>query len=289
MGGHAITGPNDAVLLEKADALSAGGGTDLHGGLVAGYEQAQSAYSTDKINRIILISDGGANVGVTDIDIIAENAGGNGEDGIYMVGVGVGSADSYHDDLMDRVTDAGKGASVFIPNADEAGKVFGDQFINTLAVAARDVQVKLDLPPGFEIVRFGGEEYSDDPTEIEPQHLAPNDTMVFHQRIRTCAPELVDEDAAIGVEVRYKNAVTFDPQMMVQSVTFTQLLGQETPLLHKGMAVLAYTDALDARRTQSSEAGSLITAAKSQIAAAAALLDNDPDLQEMQAVLDALD
>ncbi|HFE46581.1 MAG TPA: VWA domain-containing protein, partial [Nannocystis exedens] len=193
LAGYAVTGPNDAMLLSKIEALEPGGGTDLHGGLVAGYQLAEASFDPDRINRVVLISDGGANAGVTDKDIIAEAAGDQDEDGIYLVGVGVGSyADTgYNDQLMDTVTDIGKGASVFIPNKKEAWKIFGDDFVNTMSVALRDVQVRLDMPPGFEIVKFSGEEYSDDPSEIEPQHLAPNDAMVFHQTIATCAPELV--------------------------------------------------------------------------------------------------
>lgn len=55
-----------------------------------------------------------------------------------MVGVGVGSADTYNDTLMDQVTDAGKGASVFVPDADEAWRMFDERFLETLLVAARD-------------------------------------------------------------------------------------------------------------------------------------------------------
>ena len=45
-----------------------------------------------RINRVFLVSDGGANLGVTDAEIIGEHAGAHDEDGIYMVGVGVGEA-----------------------------------------------------------------------------------------------------------------------------------------------------------------------------------------------------
>src|SRR5690606_15782217 len=109
---YAVDGSDDPMLLAKIEALDAGGGTDLHGGLTAGYALAQEMYDPERINRIVLISDGGANAGVTDIVLISEHAGGNDEDGIYMVGVGVGGEGTYRDALMDSVTDAGKGASV---------------------------------------------------------------------------------------------------------------------------------------------------------------------------------
>jgi Ca-activated chloride channel homolog len=208
--GYEVSGPNDPQLMSAIDALEASGGTDLHGGLVAGYDLASQVYDPSRINRIVLISDGGANVGVTDEELITEKAGANDEDGIYMVGVGVGLGTRYNDALMDTVTDIGKGASVFITSEEEAWKVFGEDFVNTLAVSARDVQVQLDMPPGFEIVTFSGAEYSDDPSEVEPQHIPPNDAMVFHQSIATCAPELATPDAEITVTARFKHGVTFE-------------------------------------------------------------------------------
>ncbi|MCA9696140.1 MAG: VWA domain-containing protein, partial [Myxococcales bacterium] len=166
LAGYPVSGPDDPMLLQKINAVTAGGGTDLNGGLTSGYELAQSVFDANMLNRLVLISDGGANAGVTDIAIIADNAAYGGSDGIYLVGVGVDDDSSYNDELMDVVTDAGKGASVFVPSNDEAWKVFGDDFEATMAIAARNVQVELTMPPGFEIVKFSGEEFSGDPKEV---------------------------------------------------------------------------------------------------------------------------
>ena len=205
-----------------------------------------------------------------------------------MVGVGVGTVGSYNDALMDTVTDAGKGASVYISDEDEAWKIFGDDFVSTMAVAARDVQVRLDMPPGFEIVSFSGEEYSANAAEIEPQHLAPNDTMVFHQTIRTCAPELVKDDTPITVTARYKDAITFEQKEVQKTVTFGELLGLPSPLIRKGAAVWAYTEALKAVRGETPDAPQKVTEFGARIGDALSLMPSDPDLAEMKAVIDAL-
>lgn len=289
LGGYHVTGPNDATLLGTIDQLEAGGGTDLHGGLVAGYELAEQVFAADRINRIVLVSDGGANAGITDIELIAQHGGSHEEDGIYMVGVGVGEAASYHDDLMDTVTDVGKGASVFIASEDEAWSMFHERFISTLAVAARDVQVRLDMPPGFEIVRTSAEEFSNDISEVEPQHLAPNDAMVFHQQIRTCAPELVTDDATMTVSVRWLDAVTFEPREQVRQVTFTDLLAADPAPLLKGAAVLAYAESLKAyKRADEDARGITMQGALTALERAEAALPGDPDLAEIRSVLEAL-
>jgi len=288
LSGHAVGGANDTTLLAAIDEVWADGGTDLHAGLVAGYQLASAHQEPGVISRIVLISDGGANTGITDIEVIAEHAGANGEDGIYMVGVGVGEAGGYNDALMDDVTDAGKGASVFVATQEEAWARFSTDFISTMAVAVRDVQVKLDMPPGFEIVKFSGEEFSTDPAEVEPQHLSPNDAMVFHQRIRTCAPELVEDATEITVTARFQDATTFEAREVTQTLTFAELFAGDQAQLLKGAAVFAYVEALEARRDEAADGDDKVAAALARLDAADAALPGDVDLAEIRTVVDAL-
>ena len=222
---------------------------------------------------------------MADIEVIAKGAGDQGADGIYLVGVGVGTSESYQDQLMDVVTDAGKGASLFIPSKAEAVKMFKDRFVSTMMVAARDVRVRLDMPPGFEIVRFSGEEYSSDASEIEPQHLAPNDAMVFHQTVQTCAPELVDDAASFTVTTRWQDAVTFEQREVQETRTFNELLAEPSANLLKGAAVFAYAEGLKAVQAED-WAGK--TRALEALALAEDALPGDPDLAEIRAVLEAL-
>ena len=277
---HPVSGPDDPTVLDAIAGIEASGGTNLHGGLTTGYELAQQNFEPGRINRVVLISDGGANVGVTDADLIGDMAGGEDEEGIYMVGVGVGSRSTYNDELMDTVTDRGKGASIFIPSVDEADEMFGERFINSMAVAVRDVQVQLDLPPGFEIKRFSGEEYSDDPSEIEPQHLAPNDAMVFFQHIETCAPELIDADTELSVTARWQDPITFQERELSVTRTFGELLDDNSPQLEKGAAILAYAEALENKEA--------LVHAFAELERAEAALPGDEDLAEIRKVLEAL-
>jgi len=288
LAAHPVTGPGDPALLAAIATVDAAGGTDFHGGLVAGYDLATASRQPGRVSRVIMISDGGANAGETDIELIAAHAGAEDEDGIYLVGVGVGSADTYNDTLMDQVTDAGKGASIFVPDADEAWRMFDDRFLDTLLVAARDVQVRIDLPPGFEIKKFSGEEYSSDPAEVEPQHLAPNDAMVFHQRLATCAPELVQDLSKLTVTARYRDAATFKEHEVSVTRTFAELFADASPRLLKGSALLAYTDALTAARLQSADRAAKVQAARDALAAAELALPGDVSLIEIGGVLDEL-
>lgn len=281
LGGYTVNSPNDPMVVDKCDSLEAGGGTDLHGGLTSGYALAEDTFSAGMINRIVLISDGGANAGITDVEIIADHAGGNDEDGIYMVAVGVGTASQYNDDLMDVVSDAGKGASVFINSSEEAYKIFDEGFVNTMSVAARNVQVRLDMPPGFEVVRFSGEEISEDPAEVDPQHLSPNDAMVFHTHIETCAPDLVTPETEFTVTATYSDAKTFEVREIAQTFTFGEMVDADHSLLLKGAAVFEYAEALKGE-------SSTLEAAETALSAGMEANPEDADLAEIETVLNAL-
>lgn len=243
---HTVSGPDDEVLVGAVAGLVADGRTNLTAGLEAAYDLAYANYAPDRVNRVILVSDGGANVGLTDQDLIGEYARDQDAEGIYLVGVGVGTMARYNDLLMDTVTDLGKGASVYIPSEEEAWALFVDRFQSTLGVAGRDVQVRLDLPPGFRIARFSGEEVSGDPREVEPQHIAPDDAMVFHQVLQTCAPQILEDQTPITVQVTWKDAVTFQDRSLDRTWTWGQLLAQDPSLLWKGAALLDYAEALSA-------------------------------------------
>jgi Ca-activated chloride channel family protein len=288
---HAWEGPMDLSLHAAAATLDAEGATDLYAGLSKGYELARASYDTTRINRLVLVSDGGANAGTTSLDLIAEQASDQDAEGIYLVGVGVGNPGTYHDTLMDEVTDAGKGASVFVDSTEEAWKMFAGRFVNTMGVAARNVSLQLDLPPGFEVEQFSGEGYSTDPREIDPQHIAPNDSMVFFNQLVTCAPELVGEDSAITVTVRYQDAVDRGAHETVLSSTWGELLAEPPRLLPKGRAIYQYAETLKVlvRERDPITREESLDAALARLAEAEALDPGDEDLAEIRAVLEVLD
>lgn len=241
---HAVSGPNDPAIIGAANALSADGGTDLSGGLVAGYALAKQTYGTDRLNRVVLISDGGANVGVIDGDLIGENSKDADKEGIYLVGVGAGPAGGYSDELMDIVTDKGRGAYVYLDTPGEATHMFVDRFDETMEIAARGVQVELTLPWYFKIQKFYGEEYSPNAQEIEPQHLAPGDAMVLSQILEACDASVINMDDPITVHATWKEPLTYVDMETSVTITVGALLAGSKGQLTKGKAIVAYAEAL---------------------------------------------
>lgn len=283
---HAVTGPDDTTLRDAFDGLVASGSTNFTGGLTAAYDIASADHDPARARRVILISDGGANAGVTDLDLIAAQAGDAQSDGVYLVGIGVGGTTTYNPALMDVVTDAGKGASLFIGSSDEATTVLSDRFEEVFDIAARSVQLKLELPPGFSIQHFSGEGYSTDPTEVPPQNLAPNDTMVFYNTVVTCAPELLTDETTITATATWLDPVTFEAHADSTTATFAAMLAEDPALLAKGRAVYTYAEAL--RVHQQGGGTPSIEDALATVSLAEARNPGDRDLAEIRAVLEAL-
>jgi len=239
---HDVTGPDDPVLLSMAAGLRTGGGTDLHAGLTTGYEIAGRNFVPGWLNRVILISDGQANAGITDIDIIASAADDSEGEGIYLVGVGCG--EGYNDTLMDAVTDAGRGAYIFVDRPEEAYRMFGERFLQSVQIAARDVQVELTLPGVFSMGAFYGEEYSTVPEEVDPQHLAPDDAMVFHQLLIASNPLGVYADDLIRVAVTY-STFAGGPRITTSTTgTLQKLVRDDCFQMRKADAIVVYAQAL---------------------------------------------
>ncbi len=247
LDGYQVQQPNDPHLLSIINGLDSGGSTDLHGGLVRAYELARDNFNPNRINRVVLISDGGANTGITDIDLIAAEADDSNGEGIYMVGVGVDeNAFYFNEDLMNEITDAGKGAYLYVDTAEEARRMFGDpqRFLSNLEVAARDVRMELTLPWYFGMKEFHGEEYSENPEEVEPQHLSPNDAMSYHQIVQTCDPSLAMVEDTIKARVDYQDPITRAAMSDEIEMTLGDAVTADATQLRKADVIVTYAKAL---------------------------------------------
>jgi Ca-activated chloride channel family protein len=284
---HRVTGPDDPVLLNLAATLASGGSTDLEGGLALAYDLAVRNFRAGTLNRVVLVSDGQANTGIISEDLIARHSADAESEGIYLVGVGTGAG--YNDTLMDTVTDRGKGAYVFIDTMAEARRQFVDHFYANMEIAVMNVRVELTLPPQLRMEEFHGEDISTDPEEVDPQHLAPNDAMVFHQYLQRCTG-LADDDA-IRVVAEYTDPVTRARRTDAVDTTVAMLLEGPGLQLFKGNAIVLYAqglkDVYDLLRSEGLAAAQAeCDSVRTQVTASADVL-HDAELDEIVDLLTA--
>jgi Ca-activated chloride channel family protein len=280
---YAVKGPSDPVLLTALSKLSVDSSTDLDGGLKKGYAIASSTYDPSRMNRVVLISDGEANVGQTNADIIGASSHMADDEGIYMVGVNVGT--EAGDTLMNIVTDKGRGASVFLDSTAEAASIFGSRFDETMEISARGVRLELTMPWYMQMKSFSGEQSSTNPDHVDPQHLAPNDAMVFVETWAPCDPSMVVATDTVTAKATYQAPLTHEAREDVTTSTLGDLLAAPADHLAKGAAIVAYAETLKKAPTLSPiDASALVDKTIAQVKAANPK-GTDPELTEIASLL----
>ncbi|WP_326642680.1 von Willebrand factor type A domain-containing protein [Streptosporangium sp. NBC_01755] len=195
------------------ERLAIGQSTNLEAGLTSGYAEAAASFRAVAVNRVILLSDGLANVGDTTwqgiLDRVEDAAGKK----ITLLCVGVGR--DYGDRLMEQLADNGDGAAVYVSSVDDARKVFVEQFATNLDLRARDAKAQVVFNPsvvesyrliGYENRQLATEDFRDDAKdggEIGPGHSV---TALYEVRLRGGA-----SGQLATATVRWQDPDTRDP------------------------------------------------------------------------------
>jgi Ca-activated chloride channel family protein len=154
--GLVIYGSRGDVLLEPSldhgeiraaiDRLTPGGSTNAEEGLVLAYRLADRFREDGLINRVILCSDGVANVGNTGPDSILERIKGSADNGIELTTVGFGMG-NYNDVLMEQLADNGDGRYAYVDTLDEAKKLFVEELVGTLFTIGSETKAQVEFNP----------------------------------------------------------------------------------------------------------------------------------------------
>ncbi len=129
-------------ILAAIDELQPGGSTNLEAGLRMGYDQARASLTENGIDRVVLASDGVANVGLTDPVAILDAIDRDAAAGIELVSIGVGMG-NYNDVLLEQLADKGKGFYAYINSIDEAHRLFTEDLTGTLQAVALDAKAQV--------------------------------------------------------------------------------------------------------------------------------------------------
>lgn len=132
---------NRDAIIERISSICAGGSTALYGGVSLGASEVRKNIEECRDNRIILLSDGLANIGPSSTADVARLGRALGAEGIVVTTVGVGL--DYNEDLMTTLADVSSGNSYFAKSSGELVTIFVKEMGDTLNVAARDVQVEV--------------------------------------------------------------------------------------------------------------------------------------------------
>lgn len=143
---------NKNEIKARIDRITPRGSTNLWGSTEKGYEFVRRHYRSGCVNRVLLISDGLANTGMTDSSQIHRNVQRYKDDeGISLSTFGVGL--DYNETLMTDMAETGAGNYYFIDSPDNMMKQFDQEMSGLLNVVAQDAVLEIDLPHGVQVAK----------------------------------------------------------------------------------------------------------------------------------------
>ena len=199
-----------ATIQRGIERLSAGGMTALFGGVVKGASEVRKFMTRERVNRVVLLSDGAANVGPASASELGQLGVTLRKDGIAVTTVGLGLG--YNEDLMVQLAQASGGQHVFIESERQLAEVFKQGFGNLASIVAKEVVIKVRLAEGVRPVRVLGR--AAETVDIVGQTVTIQmpalyarqlDDIVIELEVRALAPQ--DLQVAT-IDVSYHNVAT---------------------------------------------------------------------------------
>ncbi|WP_438482062.1 vWA domain-containing protein [Oleiharenicola lentus] len=136
-------------------SLEARGNTALYGGVTRGADEIRKHIEDARyINRVILLSDGMANVGPSSPDELGRLGASLMKEGITVSTIGLGLG--FNEDLMARLASRSDGNTYFVQNSDDLPSIFARELGDVLNVVARRVVVEIEFPEGVRPINFVG-------------------------------------------------------------------------------------------------------------------------------------
>ncbi|MDA3808752.1 MAG: VWA domain-containing protein [Spirochaetaceae bacterium] len=140
----------------KIASIQADGSSALFAGVSKGADELEKFFDRNKVNRVILLSDGLANVGPESPAALGELGASLRKIGISVTTIGLGLG--YNEDLMVRLAQKSDGNHAFVENSRDLARIFEYEFKDILSVVAQDVTIEINCREGVHPVRILGRE-----------------------------------------------------------------------------------------------------------------------------------
>ena len=137
---------NKRAIHDAIDSLNSGGSTAMSSGIDIAYDMAAKEFKSGHENRVVILSDGDANVGNTSWDDMLGQIKGHADKGVTLSTIGFGMG-NYQDTLMEQLANNGDGNNYYIDSQAQAQRVFVEELGGTMVTIARDVKIQVDFNP----------------------------------------------------------------------------------------------------------------------------------------------
>jgi len=211
---------SDPLVLRAAiERLSAGGNTALFAGVSKAAAEVRKFLDRQRVNRIILLSDGQANVGPSSPTDLGNLGASLIKEGISVTTLGLGL--DYNEDLMTQLARKSDGNHYFIENSADLARQFGYEFDDVLSVVAQEVTVRITCAEGVRPIRVLGRE-----ADITGQTVTTYLNQVYGKQEKYVLLEVevpAERDGimrnAAEVNVSYVNMASRSPERIARAVS----------------------------------------------------------------------
>ncbi len=242
---------DDDFILDAIEELRPDGSTNAEAGLQLGYDMANRAWTRNAINRVILLSDGVANVGETGPEAILEEIGRQADD-IQLVTVGFGMG-NYNDVLMEQLANQGDGFYAYVDTLDEAERIFVDGLSGTLLTIAKDAKIQVEFNPDvvseYRLIGFENRDVAD--KDFRNDDIDAGEIGAGHSVTALYEIELHDDvrsrDGVATAFLRWEDPDTGEVIEIDEEITAGELAGrysQASDTFQLASAVAAYAELL---------------------------------------------
>ena len=216
------------TIMDAINALQPEGSTNASEGIRLGYQVAQENLREGENNRVIVLSDGVANVGITGSDGILELIADGIEDGITLSTIGFGMG-NYNDTLMEQIANDGNGNYYYVDNLRQARRVFVHNLTGTLQVIGFDAKIQVEFNPevtdryrliGYENRAIADEDFRND--EVDAGEIGAGHSVTALYEL---ALESEDAEGVIATAyIRYQDAETEEVVEISRDITTADVL-----------------------------------------------------------------
>ncbi|MCK5541864.1 MAG: VWA domain-containing protein, partial [Desulfobacterales bacterium] len=192
-------------IIAKIQQIYAAGSTALFGGVSQGASEIRKHIGSEYVHRIILLSDGLANVGPESPAELGRLGAALIKENISVTTIGVGY--DYNEDLMTRLSQKSDGNSYFVETGSELPHIFASELGDVLNVVAKKVKVAITMPDGVEPISIIGREGRIKGRTIE---LSMNQLYGDQEKYALVKVKIPKSDTGVSMEiakakVRYEN------------------------------------------------------------------------------------
>ncbi len=244
---------NKKKIIKAIDNLDASGSTNAEGGIRIAYEMVSENYIEGGVNRVIICSDGDANVGWVDPNQLLEIVNSYKELGITLSTFGFGMG-NYKDTFMEQLANKGDGNYGYIDSIEEAERIFGDNLISIIQEIARDVKIQIEFNPetvdkyrlvGYENRKLENEDFRDDTVDAGEIGALHSVTAVYELTLQPNYRSI--EDILYEIRMRWKNDTAdkvFEVNNTLNSSQVRNNIMDTTPYFRLAVSIAEFAELL---------------------------------------------